>query len=62
MAARANMIWSTIREPAEVRREHPEHLKHSPSGRGGSVEALLVQEQINALIMQSLQNAEQIGE
>src|SRR2546421_3868841 len=43
-------------------RKNAEHLKHSSTSGCGSVESLLMQEQINALIMQSLQDAQQISQ
>src|SRR5436190_21937415 len=43
-------------------RKNTEHSKHSSTSGCGSVESLLVQEQIDALIMQNLQDAQQISQ
>jgi len=42
--------------------EDAEHLEHGLAGDGRRVEPLLAQEQINALIVQALQDAEQVGQ
>jgi hypothetical protein len=42
--------------------EHAEHLEHRLACAGRGVETLLMQEQVDALLMQVLQNVEQIGE
>ena len=43
-------------------REHTEHLEHGTAGGGGRVEPLLMQKQVDALVMETLQDTQQIRE
>jgi hypothetical protein len=42
--------------------EDTQHLKHGAAGGGRSVQALLMQKQIDALIAKRLQDGQQIGQ